>query len=138
MLPIRVPHRLVKLALDAPELVPVVLAISGAIGSVIAYGLYPQKLRARNSTIAELKSVEIWWHGLTLSQRRQSYYKELLVYRTEYALSLEIGYISQLTVKQDRRIAAGDNDDGDAAKEKKENDPTKTKSSGATTKSGRA
>ena len=114
---------------------PVVLAISAAIGSVIEFGLYPQVLRANNSTIAELKSIDIWWHGLTSSQRRSMLCKDILVSRTEYILNLEIAYVSQLAFKQDRRIASGDNDDDDAAKEKKkENDPTKTKSSGATAK----
>lgn len=94
---------------------------------------YPQVLRANNSTIAELKSIDIWWHGLTSSQRRSMLCKDILVSRTEYILNLEIAYVSQLAFKQDRRIASGDNDDDDAAKEKKkENDPTKTQSSGAT------
>ena len=98
-------------AFDAPLLVPAVLALSAAISAFIEFGLYPQWLRATNSTIAELKNIDIWWRGLTFIQHRQPYYKELLVSRTEYALSLEIGYISQLAVKRDKKMGLGDDED---------------------------
>ena len=106
------------------------MAISAAIGSVTEFGLYPQMVRARNVTIAELKSIDIWWHGLTSSQRRSTACRDELVSRTEYILNLDIAYVSQSFVKQDRRIAAGDDDDVDAAKEKKK----ESQSSGATAK----
>ena len=88
---------------------------------------------ARDANALPSKSIDIWWHGLTSSQRRSMLCRDILVSRTEYILNLEIAYVSQSFVKQDRRIAAGGDDDDDAAKEKKkENDPTKTQSSGAT------
>ena len=61
-----------------------------ASDSIVNFGQYPQLLAAYQGSIGSFKSIDIWWRGLTLVQRRQEYYRERLVERTEEALQQEI------------------------------------------------
>ena len=96
---------------------PATFAVSAALLAVKEFTLWPQTLRARNATIAELTSVNVWWSGLKLIERRQHAYKEELVTRTEKQLEYESASIAQLAVRYDKQRSSTNGQDDDAATE---------------------
>ena len=65
------------------------LSLSALTQSFVEISMLSARLHGNNVTLAALERVQLWWHGLTLVERRQAANKDELVMQTEKILERE-------------------------------------------------
>jgi hypothetical protein len=95
------------------EWVPIVVAINASLSNMMEYGQVALRLRRTNEAIAELKRLMLWWHSLSMVQKRLEESKQILVQTGEQTFLAEAG-VSQLTkLQKGTDVKKKDNDEKD-------------------------
>lgn len=75
---------------DLRPIVPIVVALSALVSQCSEYERLPTRLVNVRKSIENLMSLQVWWEGLSPSERRQSANKAKLVITTEEQADAEI------------------------------------------------
>lgn len=77
-------------ALSLQWAVPIVLAVTAALGSSQDFGRYPSRIAAANNLVMRLNALRLWWMGLSMYQSQLPHNKEHLITTGECILNTEI------------------------------------------------
>eukprot|EP00418_Pyrodinium_bahamense_P008273 CAMPEP_0179108028 /NCGR_PEP_ID=MMETSP0796-20121207/50301_1 /TAXON_ID=73915 /ORGANISM="Pyrodinium bahamense, Strain pbaha01" /LENGTH=877 /DNA_ID=CAMNT_0020806091 /DNA_START=36 /DNA_END=2669 /DNA_ORIENTATION=+ len=76
--------------LEHSEVVPLLIAMAGAVQSMLEFENLSVQLRNVNQSLERLKNLRIWWNSLSMVERRLLSNKEVLVSSTEACVDAEI------------------------------------------------
>ena len=69
------------------------LGISAVFGSITAYMDLEEKLRRTNSALVSVRNLMVWWHGLSVIEKRIPSNKTMLVETMESIILAEAGSV---------------------------------------------
>jgi len=78
-------------AFDLPAYIPIALGVGSAFGGIIAYQNLETRLHRVNAALVSLSRLMVWWHGLSVIEKRIPANKTFLVDTMEGIIQLESG-----------------------------------------------
>lgn len=79
---------------NLPTYIPIAMSFGGAIGGVVAYQNLEQRLQRVNAALVAVQRLMVWWHGLSVIEKRIPSNKTFLVNTMEGIIQLEAGSVA--------------------------------------------
>ena len=99
-------------AYKQPNWIPVAMGIASALGAASAYLQLDERLRRVNGALVSIRKLMVWWHGLSVIEKRIPANKSNMVLTMETIIMTETGHTVISNTRENDSTGATDDAEG--------------------------